>query len=80
MLYIFKNSFGDAPSEVSLREIEDLNKEYLLDVETKKLYKIKSIIICSINLCYYINMSIKGKNFKQFSDLLIRKRIYIRAN
>ena len=133
-----RNSFGNDPSVVSLREIsrftkcveffqdyffkkEDFlkkeeQKEYSLDDETKKLYKIKSII-CSIYLCYYIRLTneekrgnfenklqeillqianvycpennenqegnlfskiryqkfseeIRGKNFKQFSDLL----------
>ena len=70
-----RDSFGD-PSIVSLREISrfktcveffqdyflkknDINK-HLLDEETEKLYKIKSII-CSIYICYYMRLTNKGK-------------------
>ena len=73
-----RENFKD-PSVVSLREIARFRKcveffhDYflkksnktseLIDVETRKLYKIKSII-CSIYLCYYIrliNEDIRGK-------------------
>ena len=91
-----RNSFGNDPSVVSLREIarfakcveffqdyffkkEDFQKkeekkEYLLDDETKKLYKIKSII-CSIYLCYYIRLTNEDKrgNFEnKLQEILLQ--------
>ncbi len=77
-----RKSFGD-PSIVSLREIArftscvEFFQEYFpiknnknrfrLDDETKKLYKIKSII-CSIYICYYIRLTneTKRKDFETF--------------
>ena len=77
-----RKSFGD-PSIVSLREIarftscveffqdyfpiKNNKNRFRLDDETKKLYKIKSII-CSIYICYYIRLTneTKRKDFETF--------------
>ena len=84
-----RNTFKD-PSIVSLREIARFTKcleffheyflkknnqsEYNLDDETKKLYKIKSII-CSIYLCYYIrltNEEIRGRFDNELQKTLLK--------
>ena len=76
-----RKSFGD-PSIVSLREIarftacveffqdyfpiKKSENRFMLDDETKKLYKIKSII-CSIYICYYIRLTNETrKDFETF--------------
>ena len=88
--HIFLRKIFKDPSIVSLREIARFRKcfeffhdyflkksnksNYSLDEETKKLYKIKSII-CSIYLCYYIrliNEEIRGKFDSELQKTILR--------
>ena len=80
-----RESFGNDPSIVSLREIarfktcveffEDYflkkndQSKFNLDKETQKLYKIKSII-CSIYLCYYIRLTNEVRRGKFDAQLI----------
>jgi len=85
-----RKSFGDDPSIVSLREIARFKTcvefflNYLLkknkqtkdklDDDTKKLYKIKSII-CSIYICYFIrltNEENRGKFDAEMQNILLK--------
>ena len=85
LCHIFlRESFGNDPSIVSLREIARFTKcveffqdyfpkknnkdKHSIDVETRKLYKIQSII-CSIYLCYYIRLT-KEKTRGNFENRL----------
>ena len=85
LCHIFlRESFGNDPSIVSLREIARFTKcveffqdyfpkkefkdKHSIDPETQKLYKIKSII-CSIYLCYYMRLT-KEKTRGNFENRL----------
>ena len=79
-----RESFGNDPSIVSLREIArfktcvEFFQDYFikkndqtknkLDKETEKVYKIKSII-CSIYLCYFIRLTNEDKRGKFDAEL-----------
>ena len=92
LCHIFlRESFGNDPSIVSLREIarftkcveffqdyfpkKDNKDKHSIDAETKTLYKLKSII-CSIYLCYYIRLT-KEKTRGNFENRLQKTLLQI---
>ena len=92
LCHIFlRESFGNDPSIVSLREIARFTKcveffqdyfpkknnidKHSIDDETRKMYKIKSII-CSIYLCYYIRLT-KEKTRGNFENRLQKTLLQI---